>query len=268
MSKLKAQIKAVADLICGSQKILFFTGAGVSTESGIPDFRSTDGIWSRYDPEDFTIQKFLSDKKARKMHWDLLSDGDLSMFRAAPNPAHHAITELQDTGKLYGIVTQNVDGLHQKAGLPDEMVFQLHGDLSHAKCLECGKRFPMQMVAEWLHSDPEEPVCEKCHGMLKPDAVLFGEQLPTDVLFEAERRSRNCDLCIVLGSTLSVYPAALIPRYASENGAKLVIINLGPTELDSWADIRIEGKAGKILPSIVASVKERMADFNGEYDGI
>lgn len=254
MDNLKIQIEEVANLIRDTEKVLIFTGAGVSTESGIPDFRSADGIWSKYDPEDFTIQKFLSDKNARKMHWNLLTDGDLSMFKAAPNPAHHAITKLTKTGKLYGVVTQNVDGLHQKAGLPEEMVFQLHGDLSHAKCLDCGSRFPIQTVAEWIGDDVEEPVCEKCSGMLKPDAVLFGEQLPFDVLSEAERRSRDCDLCIVLGSTLSVYPAALIPRYASESGAKLVIINLGPTELDSWADIRIEGKAGEIMPEIVAGV--------------
>ena len=254
MDKLNKQIEEVADLIRSAKKVLVFTGAGVSTESGIPDFRSADGIWSKYDPEDFTIQKFLSDKNARKMHWNLLTDGDLSMFKAVPNPAHHAITELTKTGKLYGVVTQNVDGLHQKAGLPEEMVFQLHGDLSHAKCLDCGSRFPIQTVAEWIGDDVEEPVCEKCSGMLKPDAVLFGEQLPFDVLSEAERRSRDCDLCIVLGSTLSVYPASLIPRYASESGAKLVIINLGPTELDSWADIRIEGKAGEIMPDIIAKI--------------
>ncbi len=256
MDKLNKQIEEVADLIRSAKKVLVVTGAGVSTESGIPDFRGADGIWSKYDPEDFTIQKFLSDKNARKMHWNLLTDGDLSMFKAAPNPAHHAIAELTKTGKLYGVITQNVDGLHQKAGLPEEMVFQLHGDLSHAKCLDCGSRFPMQTVAEWIGDNVEEPVCEKCSGMLKPDAVLFGEQLPFEVLSEAERRSRDCDLCIVLGSTLSVYPASLIPRYASESGAKLVIINLGPTELDSWADIRIEGKAGEIMPDIIAGIGE------------
>jgi NAD-dependent deacetylase len=256
MDKLKAQIAEVVDLIKRSEKVLIFTGAGVSTESGIPDFRGAGGIWSKFDPEDFTIHKFLSDKNARKLHWDLLSDGDLSMFKADPNPAHFAITELNTTGKLYGVVTQNVDGLHQRAGLPDEMVFQLHGDLSHAKCLDCGSRFPMQTVAEWMCADIDEPVCEKCSGMLKPDAVLFGEQLPFEVLSEAERRSRECDLCIVLGSTLSVYPAALIPRYASENGASLVIINLGPTEMDGWADIRIEGKAGEIMPEIVAGIEK------------
>jgi len=254
MDKLKAQIEEVADLIKQSEKVLVFTGAGVSTESGIPDFRGADGIWNKYDPDDFTIQRFMADKKVRKLHWRLLSDGDLSMFKADPNAAHMAITELNTRGKLYGVVTQNVDGLHQRAGLPDEMVFQLHGDLSHARCLECGSRFPMQTVAEWMNTDIEEPVCEKCSGMLKPDAVLFGEQLPFEVLSEAEQRSRDCDLCIVLGSTLSVYPAALLPRYAHENGAKLVIINLGPTELDSYAHIRIDGKAGEIMTEIVAGV--------------
>jgi len=256
MGDIEKQIKEVAELIRRSAKVLVFTGAGVSTESGIPDFRGADGIWSKYDPEDFTIQRFLSDKQARKMHWDLLSDGELSMFKADPNPAHYAVTELKETGKLHGVVTQNVDGLHQKAGLPDDMVFQLHGDLSHAKCLACGARFPMQTVAEWMHDDIDEPVCNDCQGMLKPDAVLFGEQLPVNVLTEAERRSRECDLCIVLGSTLSVYPAALIPRYAKEQGAKLVIVNLGPTELDGYADIRIEGKAGEIVPQIIKRAKK------------
>ena len=256
MDTLKAQIEEVAGLINRSAKVLVFTGAGVSTESGIPDFRGVDGIWSKYDPEDFTIQKFMADKRARKLHWELLAKGDLSMFKADPNPAHRAIVELYSKGKLYGVVTQNVDGLHQRSGLPDEMVFQLHGDLSHAKCLDCGSRFPMQTVAQWMSAGIDEPVCEQCRGMLKPDAVLFGEQLPFEVLSEAERRSRNCDLCIVLGSTLSVYPAAFIPRYASESGAKLVIINLGPTELDSWADIRIEGKAGEIMTKIIADIEK------------
>ena len=254
MDKREDQIKAVVDLIKQSEKVLVFTGAGVSTESGIPDFRGADGIWTKYDPDDFTIQRFVSDKRVRKLHWSLLAGGDLSMFKADPNPAHLAITELNATGKLYGVVSKTVDGLHQRAGRPDEMVFQLHGDLSHAKCLECESRFPMQTVSEWMNTDIDEPVCEKCSGMLKPDAVLFGEQLPFEVLSEAERRSRNCDLCIVLGSTLSVYPAAFIPRYASESGAKLVIINLGPTELDSYADIFIDGKAGEIMTQIIAGV--------------
>jgi NAD-dependent deacetylase len=258
MQPIERQIEAVAEIICSAEKVLVFTGAGVSTESGIPDFRGTDGIWRKYNPEDFTIQKFLSDKRARKMQWELLSGGDLSMAKVQPNPAHYAITELEKLGKLYAVVTQNVDGLHQKAGVSEDRVFQLHGDLSHAICLNCGKRYPMETIAEWLKSGMDEPECQSCKGMLKPDAVLFGEQLPVQTLMEAERRSRACDICIVLGSTLTVYPAALIPQYAAQTGAKLVIINMGPTELDRMADIRIEGKAGVIAPKIVNRVKTKL----------
>jgi NAD-dependent deacetylase len=258
MDVIEKQIETVASLISSAQKVLVFTGAGVSTESGIPDFRGADGIWSKYDPEDFTIQKFLSDKRARKMQWQLLSSGDMSMTKAQPNLAHYAITELDKLGKLYGVVTQNVDGLHQKAGVPEEMVFQLHGDLSHAVCLECRKRYPMEEIAGWLSSGIDEPACKQCSGMLKPDAVLFGEQLPVQTLMESERRSRTCDICIAMGSTLTVYPAALIPQYAAQSGAKLIIINMGPTELDNMADIRIEGKAGVIAQEILKRVKTKL----------
>jgi NAD-dependent deacetylase len=182
----------------------------------------------------------------------------MSMAKVRPNPAHYAITELEKLGRLHAVVTQNVDGLHQKAGVSEGLVFQLHGDLSHAVCLGCRKRYPMETIAEWLKSGMEEPECQNCKGMLKPDAVLFGEQLPVQTLMEAERRSRTCDVCIVLGSTLTVYPAALIPQYAIQTGAKLVIINMGPTELDRLADIRIEGKAGVIATQILKRVKTKL----------
>jgi len=255
MTDLAQQIRDVAGLVADAERVLVFTGAGVSTESGISDFRGPDGIWQKIDPEDFTIEKFMSDEKARKMQWRLLSSGELSLSKAQPNPAHYAITELENMGKLYGVVTQNVDGLHQKSGLSHDRIFQLHGDLSHAVCLGCGRRYPMEMIAEWLKQGMEDPACHLCMGMLKPDAVLFGEQLPVKVLMESERRSRKCDVCIVLGSTLSVYPANLIPQYAAQAGAKLVIINLGPTELDHLAHIRIEGKAGDITPKIIHYAK-------------
>lgn len=258
MTDLTQQIEEAARLIGDAQRVLVFTGAGVSTESGIPDFRGADGIWRKYDPEDFTIQKFLSDKQVRKMQWRLLSSGDLCMSNVEPNPAHYAITELENLGKLYGVVTQNVDGLHQKAGLAEDKVFQLHGDLSHAVCLGCGRRYPMETVTEWLSRGMDDPTCHSCMGMLKPDAVLFGEQLPINILMESERRSRKCDVCIVLGSTLSVYPACLIPRSAHEAGATLVIVNMGPTELDHLAHIRIEGKAGHVAPEIIRRVRENL----------
>jgi NAD-dependent deacetylase len=258
MESLERQIEQSADLVATSARIIIFTGAGVSTESGIPDFRGPDGIWSKYDPEDFTIDRFLSDSKVRKLHWELLAGGGLTMTRAQPNPAHYAIAELEKMGKLYGVVTQNVDGLHQKAGVSDNMVFQLHGDLSHARCLSCSTRYPMEEIIEWMKEDIDEPECGECKGMLKPDAVFFGEQLPYEVLMESESRSRSCDLCVVLGSSLVVYPAALIPRYAQQGGAKLVIINMGPTEMDRMADIRIEAKAGEVTPQIIDRAKSKM----------
>ena len=260
MDSLDQQIDQVAELVVKSEKIIFFTGAGVSTESGIPDFRGPDGIWSKYDPEDFTIDRFLSDNKVRELHWQFMTGGGLDMTQAQPNPAHYAIAELEKMGKLYGVVTQNVDGLHQKSGVSENIVFQLHGDLSHAKCLSCTTRYPMEEIIEWMAKDKElvEPKCAACKGMLKPDAVYFGEQLPWGVLMESEKRSRSCDLCIVLGSSLVVYPAAMIPQYAQQGGAKLVIINMGPTEMDRMADIRIDARAGDVTPKILELAKQKM----------
>lgn len=258
MESMQQYIERAAELVSTAERIIVFTGAGVSTESGIPDFRGPDGIWRKYDPEDFTIDKFLSNSKVRKMHWDFLTTGGLNLTQAQPNPAHYAVAELEKMGKLYGVVTQNVDGLHQKAGVSENMVFQLHGDLSHAKCLSCTKRYPMEEIIEWMKKDIDEPKCGECSGMLKPDAVFFGEQLPWGVLMESEKRSRSCDLCIVLGSSLVVYPAALIPRYAHQGGAKLIIINMGPTELDRMADIRIDAKAGEVTPKIIEMAKAKM----------
>lgn len=256
MKTLEHQIEEVARLVAESKRIIVFTGAGVSTESGIPDFRGPEGLWSKYDPEDFTIERFLSDRDVRKKHWQLLTGNEFIVADAKPNPAHYAITALQEMGKLYGIVTQNVDGLHQKAGVLENLVFQLHGDLSHAKCLGCSCRYPIEEVKGWLAGGVDEPECPSCRGMLKPDAVFFGEQLPFEVLMESEQRSRNCDLCIVLGSTLVVYPAATMPLHAIRTGAKLVIINMGPTAMDELATVRIEGKAGEIMPVIVKKANE------------
>ena len=260
MTTWQHQAQTVAELIAAAQRVLIFTGAGISTESGIPDFRGPDGIWKKYDPDDFTIEKFLSDEAVRKRQWQMLSNGDLAMSKAQPNAAHYAITELNKLGKLYGVVTQNVDGLHQKAGVPEDLVFQLHGNLSRAVCLGCGRRYPMETVAGWLNQGMLDPACHFCMGMLKPDAVLFGEQLPSKILLESERRSRSCDVCIVMGSTLSVFPANLIPQYARQAGARLVIINLGPTEMDQMAHIRIEGKAGEVAALIIQHLKSKMEE--------
>ncbi len=247
----------VAELIIGAKKIVVFSGAGISTESGIPDFRSPGGIWSRFDPDDFTYQKFVADPEARRKQWQMIGEGHLTHL-AEPNPAHYAITELYKLGRLDCVITQNVDNLHCKAGVPAEMVFELHGNLQQAICLSCGKLYPFERIKSRLDGGEEIPDCEECHGMLKPNAVLFGEPLPRDVLEEASHRSSNCDLFIVIGSTLVVYPAAYMPIYAHQAGAKLVIINLSPTPMDMEASVLITAKAGEAMSKIVDKVKEKI----------
>jgi len=247
----------VADLIINAKKTVVFTGAGVSTESGIPDFRSPGGIWSRFDPDDFTIQKFLRDPEARKKHWQMLGEGGLTT-EAKPNPAHYAIAELDGLGKLDCVITQNVDNLHQKGGVPDDKVFELHGNMLWAICLGCGKRYPFEQIKARVDQGEEVPDCEACHGILKPDAVFFGEQLPADVLQEATFRSRNCDLFIVIGSTLVVYPAAYMPMYAIDAKAKLVIINLSSTPMDGEATVLVRAKAGETMSRVIQRVREKI----------
>jgi NAD-dependent deacetylase len=254
---LEALAQKAAELIIAARKLVVFTGAGISTESGIPDFRSPGGIWSRFDPDDFTYQKFTTDPEARRKQWRMLGEGHLTTD-AQPNPAHYAIAELNDLGKLDCVITQNVDNLHHKAGVPAENIFELHGNVQWAVCLSCGKRYPFEQIkARWERGE-EIPDCEECRGMLKPDAVLFGEALPQDVLQEASRRAADSDLFIVVGSTLIVYPAAYMPQYAVRAGAKLIIVNLSDTPMDSQAAVLIRAKAGEAMSQIVAKVKDRL----------
>jgi NAD-dependent deacetylase len=254
---LDTLIDKAADLISQSRKLVVFTGAGVSTESGIPDFRSPGGIWERFDPDDFTYQKFVSDAACRRKQWGMLREGLLT-DKAVPNPAHYAIAELDRLGRLDCVITQNVDNLHQKAGVPHDKVFELHGNMQWAVCLDCGRRYPFGEIKTRLDKGVEIPDCEACQGMLKPDVVMFGEPLPVQVLNEASQRSYGCDLFIVIGSTLVVYPSAYMPRYAHAAGAKLVILNLSPTPLDHQAAVLIRAKAGETMPEVVQKVKEKI----------
>jgi len=245
-----------ADLILASRRLVVFTGAGISTESGIPDFRSPGGIWDRFDPDDFTIDRFLNDEESRRKQWYMFREGLLA-DKAEPNPAHHAIAELYRIGRLDCVITQNIDNLHQKAGVPDDMVFELHGNMNWAICLQCGRRYPLDKVKARIDSGEEIPDCEECGGMLKPDIVMFGEQLPVKVLEEASRRAMASDLCIVIGSTLVVYPAAYMPVYAVEAGARLIIVNLSSTPMDHQAAVLIREKAGEAMAKIVQKVGEK-----------
>lgn len=246
-----------AELIVNSAKVVFFTGAGISTESGIPDFRSPGGIWERLDPADFTYQKFVSHRESRRKHWQLLWGGRMAQD-AKPNPAHFAIAELDRLGKLDCVITQNIDNLHQQAGVPADKVLELHGNMQSVSCLKCGRHYSMMQIKARLDSGEEIPECETCGGILKPDIVMFGEALPEAVLREATARSRECDLLIVIGSTLAVYPAAYLPAYAVEAGASLVIINLSPTPFDRDAVVLIRAKAGETMSAITEKVMEKV----------
>ena len=256
MQNLTGLVEQAARLIVESRRIVVFTGAGISTESGIPDFRGPDGLWRKFDPEDFTIQRFLNNAESRKIHWKVFSEGGLAKD-VQPNAAHYAIAELEKLNKLDCIITQNVDNLHQRAGSSLEKIYELHGNSKRVRCLDCGQLLPMEEVTPKLELE-EIPVCEKCHGILKPDVVFFGESLPQKVLENAIYHSRNCDLFIVIGSTLVVYPAAYLPAYAVEAGAKLIIINLGATPLDDHAKILINAKAGEAMNLIAETVKREL----------
>ena len=252
--ELEEQIEEVAELIVNSKRLVVLTGAGVSAESGIPDLRSMRGI----KPDNFTSKKRIRKPEVKKK-----SSQMLSVFRMVeavePNPAHHAIAELDKMDKLDCIVTQNVDGLHQKAGVPEEKVIELHGTARWVKCLSCHRRYPIEEIAKRLEAGEGEPVCDDCGGTLKSATISFGEAMPVAETAEAERHARNCDLMLVVGSSLAVYPAAYMPKYAVESGAKLVIINVGDTPMDQYATVCIGEKAGEVMSRIVEHVKNNIA---------
>ncbi|OGX05196.1 MAG: hypothetical protein A3G87_06815 [Omnitrophica bacterium RIFCSPLOWO2_12_FULL_50_11] len=234
-------------LIEASSRIVVFTGAGISTESGISDYRSQGGIWDRYQP--VTLQEFLRDEDKRREYWRRKKDLYAQMRDARPNEGHRAIARLEQTGKLLGVVTQNIDGLHQQAG--SRNVIELHGTNREVMCLNCNERSPFEPVYRRLTQGEEIPLCKSCGGLLKPKTISFGQNLDPEVLNRAIEWSRTCDLMLVAGSTLIVEPAASLPRIAKENGARLVIVNRDPTPLDSVADVVVQTQIGPFLSSAI-----------------
>ena len=252
---METKINKVAEMIAASKRLVVFTGAGISTESGIPDFRGPDGLWTKVDPEDFTIDRFISSGETRKKVWYYLVEGGL-MINAEPNQAHLAIAELEKMNKLSSVITQNIDNLHQRAGNNPKIIHELHGNMQWLVCLDCGERYSVELMRQKYPSPDHFPVCEKCQGIIKPDVVFFGEMLPQDILRIAERESEMSDLFIVIGSSLVVYPAAYMPLYAKRSGAKIVIINMGDTGQDDIADIFINAPAGETMTKIVERLKK------------
>jgi NAD-dependent deacetylase len=248
-------IRQVVNLIRRSQKVIIFTGAGVSTESGIPDFRSPGGVWNKYNPEDFYYQRFISSEDSREKYWQMSREFFEPLKNAEPNAAHRAVVELEKMGKLDCVITQNVDNLHQRAGSSPEKVIELHGTAVSVSCLSCRKKYSREEIQSWLMRGVRVPKCDGCNGILKPDTVSFGQSMPPKETEESFRRARQCDLLIVIGSSLVVQPAASVPLEAKENGAKLVIINRDPTYHDSYADVVIHASAGEVMGKIMDFLK-------------
>lgn len=246
------KIYKIAAKIAGGGKNIVFTGAGISTESGIADYRSKGGIWNRFKPVYF--EDFMASRKARIEYWRRKSDLYQSLLRAAPNRGHQAIYELYRSGLVEAVITQNIDGLHQASGLPDEKIVELHGNTLRVRCMRCGMTLPIQDVQKRIAAGDLAPECE-CGGYLKPDTISFGQAMPQDLVAKAVTLSRNSDFFLVVGSTLIVQPAALMPEYARQNGAFLAVVNLSETPCDKSCDVLIRGKAGPVLTDIVAQVR-------------
>lgn len=243
------QVETLATLIAEAGRIAIFTGAGISTESGIPDFRSPGGIWSRIKP--ITIQDFVASEAMRREAWNRVFSGVMKWTGAQPNAGHYAIARLVALGKSRAVITQNVDNLHQHSGVPADRVIELHGNATYAKCLDCGERHELEILKQSFLGAGEIPTCRRCHGLVKTATISFGQAMPVEEMARAREEALACDLFLVLGSSLTVYPAAGFPVMAQRNGAKLVILNREPTDQDDRADLVIHEAIGSVLPAAV-----------------
>ena len=243
------EIAELASVIAQARRAVVFTGAGISTESGIPDFRSPGGIWTRMAPIDFS--EFLASEEARRETWRRRFAMEETFRAAAPNRGHRAVAELVRCGKAASVITQNIDGLHQAAGVPDNQVIELHGNTTYAHCLDCSTRYELAALRIAFEHDGEAPLCEDCGGYVKTATISFGQAMPVEAMRRAEIETRAADLFIVAGSSLVVYPAAAFPELAKDNGATLVIVNREPTGLDAIADLVLNRSIGETLGAAV-----------------
>ena len=239
----------LARLIADAQRIVAFTGAGISTESGIPDFRSPGGLWSRMKPIYF--QDFVANPARRREAWERAFSGRAGWVRRAPNAGHEAVARLVASGKAACVITQNVDNLHQDSGVPEEKVIELHGNASYATCLDCGERHELADLKPRFEQAGEIPACRLCGGLVKTATISFGQAMPVEPMARARAAALDCDLFLVLGSSLVVYPAAGFPLMAQRNGASLAIVNREPTELDGYADLVLHDEIGPALTEAV-----------------
>ena len=242
------ELRQLADLIDAAARIALFTGAGISTESGIPDFRSPGGIWTKQTPIDFAA--FMRSDEARRETWRRRFAMQPMLRKAAPNRGHRAVAELIRGGRAAAVITQNIDGLHQDSGIPDDKVIELHGNTTYAHCLDCGTRYEIEALRVDFESDRIVPHCA-CGGWVKTATISFGQSMPIEAMQRAENETLQTDLFIAIGSSLVVYPAAGFPELAKRNRSALVIVNLQPTGLDDVADLVLNRPIGEALGAVV-----------------
>jgi NAD-dependent deacetylase len=247
------EIELISQRIIDSEYFIALTGAGISTESGIPDYRSKGGIWEKFQP--VYIDEFMRSREARIKYWSRKVELYPDLMNAQPNAAHRGLAELYKLGFLKSIITQNIDGLHQKAGMPDDAIIELHGNNFRVRCMSCDRISSIHEAQQRFESGDLAPECE-CGGYLKPDTISFGQSLRPDVLTQAYRQCDLCSLMLVIGSTLKVQPAAGLPSTAKQNGAFLAMINLSETPCDHTFDVIIKEKAGIVVQAIVDKIKE------------
>jgi len=243
------EIAELSQAIAQARRAVVFTGAGISTESGIPDFRSPGGIWTRMAPIDFA--DFLASEEARRETWRRRFAMDETFREARPNRGHRAVAELVRRGKVAAVITQNIDGLHQASGIADDRVIELHGNSTYAHCLDCKARYELDVLRVAFEGDETAPICNFCGGFVKTATISFGQAMPAEAMRRAETETLAADLFIVAGSSLVVYPAAGFPELAKRNGATLVIINREPTGLDPIADLVLNRSIGETLGAAV-----------------
>lgn len=247
----RTELAAAAETIRNSQSVVVMTGAGISTASGIPDFRSEDGIWKTYDPSEFHLSRFRADPEGF-WHKRLALIEDLFGDAIEPNAAHEALAGLEDAGYVDTLITQNIDGLHQEAGSEDPI--EIHGNGQRVVCTGCSQRSDIDPVLDRIRTGESPPTCEDCDSVLKPDVVLFGEQLPEHQLYRAQSAARSADVFLAIGSSLTVEPAASLPRHAIENGGSLFIGNLDSTDLSARAEYDFREDVTELLPALLDAV--------------
>lgn len=243
--------RELAELLSAAQRITVLTGAGISTDSGIPDFRGPNGLWT-LDPAAqrlFTLRDYLTDPWVRREAWRIRREH--AAWTARPNSAHYALVELEAAGKLRALITQNIDGLHQMAGSNEDLVIEVHGSLYEVECVSCGSRSAMSDTLERVAAGEDDPACLRCGGILKAGTISFGQPLAPAVLAAAESAAADCDLFLVIGTSLTVQPVAGLVNTAVQGGAKLAIVNAEPTPYDRLATVRITDPIGSVLPEVV-----------------